>query len=102
MSKFPNLLIIFLLLKLIKSQIYCGIKYINYNVSFPTKKPTKSADNNYKPISIYLEYSSLSDYILNSQQLYNITFSLDYVANILQELIEVKPLNYEIAIEQND
>ena len=102
MSKFPSLFIIFLLLKLIKSQIYCGIKYINYNVSFPTKKPTKSADDNYKPIKIYLEYSSLSDYILNSQQLYNITFSLDYVANILQELIEVKPLNYKISIEKND
>ena len=102
MSEFSKFFLILITLKLFKFQIYCGIGYINYNVSFPTKKPLKSTDDNYRPIKIYIESSSLSVYMYNQQRLNIIRTALNYTANILKELIEVKPINYKIAVSQND
>ena len=63
MSTFPKLFLFFFILKIIKSQIYCGIGQIKYNVSFPTKKQVKLTDENYRPIQIHIEPTSFTDYI---------------------------------------
>ena len=102
MSTFPKLFLFFFILKIIKSQIYCGIGQIKYNVSFPTKKQVKLTDENYRPIQIHIEPTSFTDYINIPSKVNKTFFAMNYAVKILQKLIKVKPLNYTISIEPND
>ena len=102
MSTFPKLFLFFFILKIIKSQIYCGIGQIKYNVSFPKKKQVKLTDENYRPIQIHIEPTSFTDYINIPSKVNKTFFAMNYAVKILQKLIKVKPLNYTISIEPND
>ena len=103
MSKYSKLFhfIIFIIIKNFNCQIYCGISQINYNVSFAIKKESITTDEKYRPIQIYIVSSSLSDFLL-PRKLNTTIFALNYTVKILQKLINVKPLNYTIAINGND
>ena len=54
-------------LKLVKDQKYCGIDVTNYNVKSPSKKQEKSVDDNYRPIKIHVDSTSLQDGLSRSK-----------------------------------
>ena len=88
-------------LKLVKDQKYCGIDVTNYNVKSPSKKQEKSVDDNYRPIKIHVDSTSLQDGLSRSK--FNLTSTaLNYTLKIIQKLIKVKPLHYTFAIDKND
>ena len=104
MAKFSKLynFLLFIIIKFVNCQIYCGINQIKYNITFPKQKIQKISPNtNYRPIQIHLDTTSLSDYIMPSKLNITIT-ALNSTVKMLQKLIKVKELNYKIVINQND
>ena len=103
MSKLPNLwhILLFIFMKFINTQTYCGIGQINYNVSFPTKKVPKTANENFHPIQIFIDKTSIQNDMPQKKLNYT-NIALNEVVKILEKLIKVKSLNYKISIDEND
>ena len=81
-------------------QKFCGIDSNTYEVKYPSYKPGINSRNQ-RPIQIYIERNGLSP-LSNSYSRNNVSYALNFTIEKLQKLIEVKPLNYRIAIERND
>ena len=103
MSKLPNLwhILLFIFMKFINPQTYCGIGQINYNVSFPTKKVPKTSNENFHPIQIFIDKTSIQNDMPQKKLNYT-NIALNEVVKILEKLIKVKSLNYKISIDEND
>ena len=107
--------IIFIILKHLLCVKYCGVGLNKYQVKFPPLSDNSKTNNNrirrlqtnnFRPIKIYLETSSI-DYLKqwmseNINELNKILEAVNYVANSLQKIIKVRPLNYKISIRNED
>ena len=93
--------IIFIIIRVFNCQLYCGINQITVNYDYPTRmRPKLSSDTNYRSIQIYLDTTDLNENINNKKLNITIT-ALNSIVKVLQKLIEVKQLNYEIVIDEN-
>ena len=107
--------LIFCIIKFFSCAKYCGIGANKYNVSYPpitnslslsnNKNRRNLQSNNFRSIQIYADVSHLERWktLDEGNPSYDIILNaLDYVINILQKIIKVKPLNYKIAIRNDD
>ena len=107
MVKFNKIMILlnFIYITFIKCLKYCGIGQTIYNVSFPPIRNNYDIDtNNFYPIRIYLDTSLLERMKsnLDINEYNNMINSLNEVVGHVEKLIKVKPLNYKIAIRNED
>ena len=105
----------FCIIKFFSCAKYCGIGANKYNVSYPpitnslslrdNKNRRNLQSNDFRPIQIYTDISHLERWktLDEGNPSYDIILNaLDYVINIFQKIIKVKPLNYKIAIRNED